>query len=375
MKDKKIIKFLKSKDFVFLEELGRGACGRTVKLYDEVIDEIFVCKKYEPFVNEYKEALFNNFIREIKLLYLVNHPNIVRIFNYYIYPEHCVGYILMEYITGQDIESYLTSYPQMINDIFLQCIDGFVHLEKCNILHRDIRPVNIMVSNDGVLKIIDFGFGKKVGRKEDFGKSVSLNWWCDPPVDFKQNVYDFKTEIYFVGKLFEKIIKEIQIETFKYQYILSGMCNPNPEARTNSFAEIKNKISEARFFEIQFTESELHAYRKFSSYLFESIAKIETDCKYFNDAELIQKKLENYFRKVMLEEFLPSNVPVISCFLNGSYYFRKNKYFPVSTLKAFIELLRSSSRDKKNIIISNLYSKLDVIERYTETQCDGDVPF
>jgi eukaryotic-like serine/threonine-protein kinase len=85
MKDN-IIKFLKSKDFLMLEELGRGACGKTVKLYDEVIKETFVCKKYEPFNGEQKEELFGNFIQEIKLLYLLNHNNVVRVFTYYIYP-------------------------------------------------------------------------------------------------------------------------------------------------------------------------------------------------------------------------------------------------------------------------------------------------
>ena len=53
---KDIVKFIKSKDFKFVEELGRGACGKTVKLYDEVIDEYFVCKKYEPYFEEYKKT-------------------------------------------------------------------------------------------------------------------------------------------------------------------------------------------------------------------------------------------------------------------------------------------------------------------------------
>ena len=83
MKDN-VIKFLKSKDYVFLDELGKGACGRTVKLKDEVIDEVFVCKKYEPFDDALKDELFSKFIQEIKLLYLLNHRNVVRVFNYYI---------------------------------------------------------------------------------------------------------------------------------------------------------------------------------------------------------------------------------------------------------------------------------------------------
>ena len=92
------------------------------------------------------------------------------------------------------------------------------------------------------------------------------------------------------------------------------MCTPKPEARLNSFAEIKSKISEDRFFEVEFSESELNSYREFSTNLYDSISKIEVDCKYFDDPELIQKKLENYYRRVMLEEDLPKNTPVTNCF-------------------------------------------------------------
>ncbi|MFA6164213.1 MAG: hypothetical protein WC685_12380 [Methylobacter sp.] len=82
---KKIIEFLRKKDFKLVEELGQGACGKTVLLYDDIIKERFVCKKYAPFYEHHKELLFNNFVQEIKLLHLINHKNVVRVFNYYIY--------------------------------------------------------------------------------------------------------------------------------------------------------------------------------------------------------------------------------------------------------------------------------------------------
>lgn len=371
-----VIKFVKSKDFKFIEELGSGACGRTVKLYDEIINETFVCKKYEPYSESVKVELFDNFIQEIKFLYLLNHKNIVRIFNYYIYPEHYTGYILMEYVEGTDIESYLANNPQNINDIFNQCIAGFLHLERSNILHRDIRPWNILVSNQGELKIIDFGFSKKIIEQSDFDKSISLNWWCEPPIDFKEQIYDFKTEVYFVGKLFEKIIKERDVSVFKCPSLLSQMCNPDPELRISSFSAVNSSISEEKFFEIEFNQFELIAYRKFSESLANSVTKINYACKYFEDSELIQKKLEDCYRAVMLEEYLPSSSLVTKCFLNGTYYYSKNNYFPVHEVKAFIELIRSCSKDKKNIIINNLCSKLDSIERYIEPPVDfDDAPF
>ena len=102
----RMVEFLRKKDFRLEKELGRGACGQTVLLYDDQIDEYFVCKKYLPIETDLRQALFDNFVREVKLLHLVNHYNVVRIFNYYLYPDKHAGYILMEYVKGKDIERY-----------------------------------------------------------------------------------------------------------------------------------------------------------------------------------------------------------------------------------------------------------------------------
>lgn len=372
----KIIEFLRKKDFQLIKELGKGACGKTVLLYDDIINEQFVCKKYAPHFPEYKEILFKNFIREIKLLHLIAHKNIVRVFNYYIYPEQHAGYILMEYVEGTDIESFLIEHPENINEIFAQTIEGFSYTESNNILHRDIRPLNIMVTSGGIVKIIDFGFGKRIHDKNDFDKSITLNWWCEPPNEFNEEVYDFNTEVYFVGKLFEKIIRENNIEHFKYMVALSGMCKPDPEARINKFFDIKKGILSDKFVEIEFSEKELDNYRKFSSALSGSISKIERGTKYFDDIENIQPKISELYKSVMLEEYIPDNTALIRCFVNGSYYFNKSYYIPISIVKSFLELLRSCSKEKRNIILSNLHSKLDAIERYEETPDFGDdIPF
>lgn len=112
----------------------------------------------------------------------------------------------MEHINGVDIENYLSDHEEKIDDVFTQTIDGFCYLEEINILHRDIRPYNILVDKSGLVKIIDFGFGKTIEYDNDYDKSISLNLWCDPPNEFADKIYNFQTEIYFVGKLFDKII-------------------------------------------------------------------------------------------------------------------------------------------------------------------------
>lgn len=370
-----IIEFIRKKDFVFVEELGQGACGKTVLLRDDIIEEQFVCKKYSPLFEENGELLFRNFIQEIKLLHLVYHLNVVRVFSYYIYPEHHTGYILMEFVDGYDIEEYLRKYPENINEVFFQTIEGFKHLESNNILHRDIRPQNILVREDGIVKIIDFGFGKQVLYESDFDKSISLNWWCTPPEEFSSHMYDFKTEIYFIGKLFEKLITEYGIAHFKYLDTLDQMCQRNPNSRTQTFFDVNKEIQKNKFTEIEFEYDELKSYRAFSDYMFQSISKIEHGTKYFDNIEKIQSQIENLYKKCMLEENLPDNTTLTRYFINGTYYYNNKLEFPVPIIKKFIDLLRSCSMEKKNIILSNLHTKLDSIPRYEKTVFDDDIPF
>lgn len=370
-----IIKFTRNKDYLLKKSLGQGATGKTVLLKDEMIDELFVCKKYVPYASEYREQLYKNFVQEIKLLHLLYHNNVVRVFNHYLYPEQYAGYIIMEYIDGNDIETYFEVHPENINEIFIQAIEGFTYLEECNILHRDIRPLNILVKKDGTLKIIDFGFGKRIVYPEDFDKSISLNLWCDPPNEFNDRKYNFVTEIYFVGKLFEKIIKEKSIESFKYTKLLSHMCNKDSTKRIPKFIDIKKEILSDRFIEIEFTREERVTYQEFSNLLASIINKIDYSAKYYQDTDAIQNKIESLYKAVMLEECLPDNAKIIRCFVDGAFNYKAKVKISVYTIRSFLLLLRKSPKEKRNIILINIHSKLDSISRYELKPFDDNIPF
>jgi len=371
-----IVHFLRRRDYKFIKELGQGACGKTVLLEDQELGEFFVCKKYHPYSETRRTELFNNFIREIKLLHRVFHENVVRIFNYYLYSDICAGYILMEHIDGLDIDDYLISHPERINEVFLQTLNGFRHLESNNIMHRDIRTTNVLVRNDGVVKIIDFGFGKTVETPADFDKSITLNWWCELPEEFYNKIYDFRSEVYFVGKLFQKIIHDIGIDTFKHKDLLNGMCRIDPKARIQTFLAADTQIQSDKFYEIDFSAWELDAYRAFSQAIVEHISKIETGAKYRTDIDRFQRELTSAYSRFMLEVNIPDPVLVTSCLVDGPYYYRKAK-FPVSAVTDFVRLFKSVGIEKRHIILANLYTKLDNIPRYSreeEVEPD-DIPF
>ena len=90
---------------------------------------------YKPIYENIREKFYSNFLEEIKILYKLNHPNVVRIYNYYAYEKECTGYILMEYIEGKNIYDYFNDYigafgSVTLNQVFFQLIEGFVYIQK-----------------------------------------------------------------------------------------------------------------------------------------------------------------------------------------------------------------------------------------------------
>jgi len=316
------IEFIRKKNYRFLKEIGQGGTGRTVLIKDDIIDETFICKKYSPSFEDDKDSYFNYFVGEIKLLHLVYHKNIVRVFNYFLYPEYKTGYILMEYINGQIISDYLTENPDKLEDVFLQAIEGFRYLEENNILHRDIRPENILISNNGTVKIIDFGFGKSIAF-ENPSKSISLNWPYSTPNEFKENIYNSTTEVYFVGKLFEEIIKQIENLNFKFEKIITKMISKDYAKRISSFFEVYRAAISVTSNTNNFSIDEKEKYKRFADNIIPLLSKIPYESNYNKNIDEIIKRLEELYRNSQLEDILQNNSKLTSIFVAGKY-----SYFP-----------------------------------------------
>lgn len=372
--EKEII-FIREKDFKFIRRLSDGGCATTLLIEDEYINEQFVCKKYQPEDLSRKQELFEKFVNEVKILHKLYHKNIVRIFNHYLYPEKKAGYIIMEYVDGTTLDEYLKKNPQKINIVFKQLIEGFTYLELNNILHRDIRPYNIMIDKDDIVKIIDFGFGKHIQDNDDYQKSISINWWCDKPADFKDQQYDFRTEIYFVGKLIEKSIKSAKITTFKHQELLNQMILHEPEYRIDKFQLINDELFKKDSIDItEFTETEMSMYRSLSTLLSESISSIEFGCELIGDHKELVEKLKDLHTRVQLEEYIPKITLFLSCFVMGSYRYKNSQRMKVEKLKEFIRFFTSLSNDKLRVVLINITTLISSIETYTPDFAD-DLPF
>lgn len=252
-----IVQFNKIKYFTHIDILGQGGTGETHLLKDETTDMLFAFKKYSPKDSQRIDEYYNRFVDEIKILFTISHPNIVRVYNYFLYPESKLGYIQMEYIDGVPTSNFNPVWKNW-TEIFSEIISAFEYLETNNILHRDIRPDNILIDKQENVKVIDFGFGKRIVEEDNEGNSVFLNRPVTklPNEIIYNHIYNHQSEIYFIGKLFENIFDENQPS---FKHIIDKMTQLDPHKRYLTFREVSVDLSQG-ILAIDFSEDEKALY-------------------------------------------------------------------------------------------------------------------
>lgn len=157
-------------------------------------------------VKELNEYLFkNNYTREKfreeanRYLYL-EHPNIVELVDLILYPNR--GYLIMEYIEGKNLRDYMKSItgwlPVQNVALFIhETLNALEYAHNRGIIHMDIKPSNIMLSNQNQIKLIDFGISQKKDRAND-GIKMGTPFYMSPE-QIEGKGIDERTDIYSLG--------------------------------------------------------------------------------------------------------------------------------------------------------------------------------
>jgi len=147
--------------FKILEEIGSGGSGVVYKASDERLKRYVAIKVLTPHP-EFKEKDLQRFLLEAQAASSINHPNICTIYD--IGKQNNTDYIVMEYIDGETLRELLqkqkTVTEEQVIDFGIQICEALSAAHAKGIIHRDIKPDNIMISKIGTVKVTDFGLAK-----------------------------------------------------------------------------------------------------------------------------------------------------------------------------------------------------------------------
>ncbi len=147
--------------YEIISEIGRGAMGAVYKARDPLIDRLVALKTITGGPSA-QTNLLDRFYQEARSAGALQHPNIVTI--YELGHEKNTPFIAMEYLEGESLDRIIEQHPVLPLSVKLGYIvrvcDALAYAHQHNVVHRDVKPANIMVTKEGVVKVVDFGIAR-----------------------------------------------------------------------------------------------------------------------------------------------------------------------------------------------------------------------
>lgn len=187
--------------YEIIEKIGEGGMGLVYKARCHLLNRYVAIKMLKP---EYTgdEEFINRFKKESLSSASLSHPNIVN--TYDVGVEDGIYYIVMEYVKGRTLKEIIKekapfNYQEVIN-ISRQICLALEHAHNNNIIHRDIKPQNILITHDGIVKVADFGIARASNSATltNTGSVIGSVYYISPE-QARGGYTDEKTDIYSLG--------------------------------------------------------------------------------------------------------------------------------------------------------------------------------
>ena len=207
---------------------------------------------------------FDRFLQEYELIAEIDHPNIVKIYDLGVSDDH--AHIAMEFLAGGDLKQTLSSGISELEAVsyLRQIASALAKIHEVGILHRDLKPGNIMLRDDGSVALIDFGLAKRKRLKTevtDSGEIFGTPYYMSPEQGHASGVEE-RSDIYSLGVIFYEMLtgeKPYQADSAmgiiymhaqspipllpprlaQYQAVLNMMLAKRPEDRIQTAAEVE----------------------------------------------------------------------------------------------------------------------------------------
>ncbi len=149
--------------YEIIEELGKGGMGAVYRVKDVKLDEEMALKLLRPEIASDMSTI-ERFRNELKLARKITHKNVCRMHDFH--EEVGIPFITMEYVSGEDLKSVMRKEGRISEDkaisIAKQVCEGLSEAHELGVVHRDLKPQNIMIDEKGHAKIMDFGIARSV---------------------------------------------------------------------------------------------------------------------------------------------------------------------------------------------------------------------
>jgi serine/threonine protein kinase len=201
--------------FEIIEEIGQGGMGTVYKAYDSKIREVVALKLLRPEIASDPEVI-ERFRNELKLARQVSHRHVCRMYD--LGEEWLSIYISMEYVPGEDLKSFIRRAGHLNEakavGLAKQIADGLAEAHRLGVVHRDLKPQNVMIDKDGNAKIMDFGIARSLHTKGATGTGVIIGTpEYMAPEQAEGRDIDLRVDIYALGAiLFEMVTGRVPFE-------------------------------------------------------------------------------------------------------------------------------------------------------------------
>lgn len=233
--------------YVITGVLGVGGMGVVLKAHDQTIERDVAIKVLPPELAT-NERTLTRFVYEAKSAGKLNHTNTVMIHE--IAQQDEIYYLVMEYVQGGSLSEQLDrlggcSVQQATKQI-IEAANGLAAAHQAGLIHRDVKPANLMVTQDGAVKVTDFGLAKRLGSQSmqvtQAGQLIGTPYYMSPE-QCKSSSIDERSDIYSLGATYYSLLtgKHPFEDSDSVVKVMFAHCNaPPPDPR-----QVRNDVPAA----------------------------------------------------------------------------------------------------------------------------------